>query len=219
MLADAQPAVAVCDPDRVGAFRNACAGTEVLTADGNGEGTLAASAAGQREDFEEVTLGHDDLAALLYTSGTTGRPKGAMLSQGNLAANAIALHRAWGFRPDDILLHALPMYHAHGLFVAANCVLANGTAMMFLPRFEVDAVVAHLAGTTVFMGVPTYYTRLLADPRLDAERCRGIRLFVCGSAPLPAATHQRIPPSHRARHPRTLRDDGDVDDNFEPSRW
>ena len=134
----------------------------------------------------------DDLAAILYTSGTTGRPKGAMLTQRNLASNAAALHQIWGFQHDDVLLHALPVFHTHGLFVATNCVLANGTGMIFLPRFEPGAVIEQLPRATVLMGVPTYYTRLLADPRFTDDACRSIRLFVSGSAPLLAATHEEF---------------------------
>jgi malonyl-CoA/methylmalonyl-CoA synthetase len=126
---------------------------------------------------------------MLYTSGTTGRPKGAMLTHRNLASNAVALHQRWGFRPNDVLLHALPVFHTHGLFVATNCVLANGTGMIFLPRFDPAVVLEQLPRTTVFMGVPTFYTRLLADPRLDETVCRNARLFVSGSAPLLASTH------------------------------
>jgi malonyl-CoA/methylmalonyl-CoA synthetase len=112
-----------------------------------------------------------------------------MLTQRNLTSNALALHRIWGFRPDDVLLHALPIFHTHGLFVATNCVLANGTGMIFLPRFDPGVVLEQLERASVFMGVPTFYTRLLADDRLDRARCRGVRLFVSGSAPLLASTH------------------------------
>jgi malonyl-CoA/methylmalonyl-CoA synthetase len=185
LLADAEPALAVCDPGRVAAYGR----LPVLTADERGEGTLSDAASVAGDDFDDVDVTVSDPAALLYTSGTTGRPKGALLSHGNLAANASALHQAWGFRSDDVLLHALPLYHAHGLFVAAHCVLANGTPMVFLPRFDVDAVLASLPNCSVFMGVPTYYTRLLSDGRLDRESCRHIRLFVSGSAPLLASTH------------------------------
>ncbi|HZT66724.1 MAG TPA: AMP-binding protein [Acidimicrobiales bacterium] len=153
---------------------------------------LLAEAAGHADHFDDVGVGPDDVAAILYTSGTTGRPKGAMLTHHNLASNARALHQAWGFRPDDVLLHALPVFHAHGLFVAVNCVLANGTGMIFLPRFDVDMVLERLPEATVFMGVPTFYTRLLADDRLDADRCRRMRLFVSGSAPLSPATHEEF---------------------------
>jgi malonyl-CoA/methylmalonyl-CoA synthetase len=152
-------------------------------------GEVAALADGQPDRFDDHPVRPDDQAALLYTSGTTGRPKGAMLSHRNLASNAATLHRSWGFRPEDVLLHVLPVFHTHGLFVATNCVLANGTSMVFLPRFDPDLVFGNLGRTTVLMGVPTHYTRLLADPRLDAEACRSVRLFVSGSAPLLPSSH------------------------------
>ncbi len=133
----------------------------------------------------------DDLAALLYTSGTTGRPKGAMLTHGNLASNIATLAELWAFTADDVLLHALPAFHTHGLFVATGCVLAAKASMRYLPRFEVDAALAALPGCTVMMGVPTFYARLLADPRLDRERCAHVRLFVSGSAPLPPSVHEQ----------------------------
>jgi malonyl-CoA/methylmalonyl-CoA synthetase len=134
----------------------------------------------------------DDLAAILYTSGTTGRPKGAMLSHGNLTSNAFTLHQMWGFQPDDVLLHALPIFHTHGLFVATNTSIAGGTPMVFLERFDVGEVIAALPRCTVMMGVPTFYTRLLADQRFDAEVCRHMRLFVSGSAPLLASVHDEF---------------------------
>ena len=140
--------------------------------------------------FDDVEVAPDELAAVLYTSGTTGRPKGAMLSHANLASNADVLCRAWGFSADDVLLHALPIHHAHGLFVAINCVLASGSSMVFLPRFDVDQVLAALPRSTVMMGIPTYYTRLLDDQRFDRSVCRAMRLFISGSAPLLASTHE-----------------------------
>jgi malonyl-CoA/methylmalonyl-CoA synthetase len=151
---------------------------------------LSASASG--DSFDDVDVAPGDVACILYTSGTTGRPKGAMLTHRNLASNAEALHKTWGFRSDDVLLHALIVSHAHGLFVAINCVLANGTPMIFLPRFDVATVLEHLPRSTVFMGIPTYYTRLLADERFDAAACRNMRLFVSGSAPLLATTHEEF---------------------------
>ena len=131
----------------------------------------------------------DDLAAVLYTSGTTGRPKGAMLTQDNLASNALALRSAWGFCADDVLVHALPIFHTHGLFVATNTVLCCGASMRFLRRFEPGAVLDALHDATVLMGVPTFYTRLLGDERLTESACKNIRLFISGSAPLLASTH------------------------------
>ncbi len=130
----------------------------------------------------------EDLAAILYTSGTTGRSKGAMLSHDNLRSNALALHRLWGFRADDVLLHALPIYHVHGLFVALNTALLNGSTVLFQPRFDVTSVRKGLARATVMMGVPTFYTRMLREPAIDRQACAGVRLFICGSAPLTEQT-------------------------------
>jgi malonyl-CoA/methylmalonyl-CoA synthetase len=129
-----------------------------------------------------------DLASLIYTSGTTGRSKGAMLSHGNLAANAVALHQAWGFTPDDVLLHALPIFHVHGLFVAMHCAFLSGAPMVWLPKFDDAQVLAGLARSTVMMGVPTFYTRLLANPGFTREAAAHMRLFICGSAPLLEST-------------------------------
>ena len=130
----------------------------------------------------------DDLAVLIYTSGTTGRSKGAMLSHGNLIANARALHEIWGFTPDDVLLHALPIFHVHGLFVAMHCAFLSGAPMVWLPKFEDAAVLAGLARCTVMMGVPTFYTRLLANPGFTREAADHMRLFISGSAPLLEST-------------------------------
>jgi malonyl-CoA/methylmalonyl-CoA synthetase len=188
LLGDAEPALFVCDPSRADRTGPPAA----VTLDGRGAGTLVGVARTQDETFDDVARTPDDLAAILYTSGTTGRPKGAMLSERNLTSNAVALHGAWGFRPDDVLLHALPIFHTHGLFVATNCVLANGTGMVFLPRFDVAAVASQLPRCTVLMGVPTYYTRMLGDPHVDADLCAHVRLFVAGSAPLLASTHDEF---------------------------
>jgi malonyl-CoA/methylmalonyl-CoA synthetase len=132
------------------------------------------------------------LAALLYTSGTTGRSKGAMLTRGNLASNALTLAREWRFTRDDVLLHALPIFHVHGLFVAINTVLAAGSAMLFLPKFSATEVVQALPRATVMMGVPTFYTRLLEEKDLTRELTAKMRLFISGSAPLPADTHREF---------------------------
>jgi malonyl-CoA/methylmalonyl-CoA synthetase len=147
------------------------------------------AAAKSAQSLEQaVPRADDDLASLIYTSGTTGRSKGAMLSHGNLAANALALHRAWGFSPDDVLLHALPIFHVHGLFVALHCAFLSGAPMVWLPKFVDAEVVAGLAKSTVMMGVPTFYTRLLANPAFTAERAAHMRLFISGSAPLLEST-------------------------------
>ena len=145
---------------------------------------LAAEAADLQPLAAAEPRAHDDLAAILYTSGTTGRSKGAMLSGGNLAANARALTDAWGFGPEDVLLHALPIFHIHGLFVALHCALLSGSAMLWLPKYEDAPVIAGLARSTVMMGVPTFYTRLLANPAFTRDSAASVRLFICGSAPL-----------------------------------
>ena len=162
---------------------------DVFTLDEQGRGTLVEAARGAPESFATVVRGGDDLAAILYTSGTTGRSKGAMITHRNLASNAQVLHRAWGFRPGDVLVHMLPLFHVHGLFVACHCALMNGSPMRFHPKFDAGLALRDFATSTVFMGVPTFYTRLLAEPGLTREACRNMRLFVSGSAPLLAETH------------------------------
>ncbi|SRR6266540_987835 len=186
-LGDAQPAALVCDPaDAARRFALAeAAGVRArFTLDAAGGGTLPSIAAHEPAAFETVERAPEDVAAILYTSGTTGRAKGAMLTHGNLASNGAALAKAWGFGPDDVLLHALPIFHAHGLFIAAHCALLSGASMLFASRFVAEEVVELLPRATVMMGVPTFYTRLLESPRLDRDLCRGVRLFVSGSAPL-----------------------------------
>ena len=187
LLADAEPRLAVCHPRAAELFAALTGdrGIPVLTLDEHGAGSLAALAQNERPEFETVVRDARDLAVLLYTSGTTGRPKGAMITHGNLGANARALIDAWGFRPGDRLLHALPIFHAHGLFVGLGCTLMSGASMVFLPQFEADAVISWLPRCTVMMGVPTYYSRLLATGRIDRRTCGQIRLFISGSAPLP----------------------------------
>jgi malonyl-CoA/methylmalonyl-CoA synthetase len=164
----------------------------VWSLDPHGKGSLADAARGMNARFETVARKGGDLAAILYTSGTTGRSKGAMLSHRNLASNALVLHRAWGFRPDDVLVHMLPLFHVHGLFVASHCVLLNGSAMRFHARFDARRAIREFAESSVFMGVPTLYTRLLAEPGLTREACARMRLFTSGSAPLLAETHQEF---------------------------
>ncbi|WP_374373442.1 AMP-binding protein [Tabrizicola sp.] len=181
-LTDAEPALAVTDPERV-------AGLTALGARVMALPELLALAEGQGAGFAESSHGPDDLAAILYTSGTTGRSKGVMLSRENLASNAEALVGLWRFSETDVLLHALPVFHTHGLFVATNCVLYSGASMIFHRAFQPAAVLAALPGATVMMGVPTFYTRLLADPGLTRELCGHVRLFISGSAPLSPATH------------------------------
>jgi malonyl-CoA/methylmalonyl-CoA synthetase len=161
----------------------------VLTLSERGDGTLTQAVRGLDPYFETVERSATDLAAILYTSGTTGRSKGAMLTHANLASNAAVLHREWGFGPSDVLIHMLPLFHVHGLFVATHCVLLNGTAMRFHAKFDAKTAIDEFAASTVFMGVPTMYSRLLAEPGLTREACSRMRLFVSGSAPLAAETH------------------------------
>ena len=170
----------------------------VFSLDAQGHGTLVDAAGSLPPWFQTVERSGDDLAAILYTSGTTGRSKGAMISHRNLASNATVLHQEWGFRAGDVLVHMLPLFHVHGLFVACHCVLMNGTAMRFHPRFDARRALADFAASTVFMGVPTFYTRLLAEAGLTPEACAGMRLFVSGSAPLLAQTHEEF--SRRSGH-------------------
>jgi malonyl-CoA/methylmalonyl-CoA synthetase len=164
----------------------------VFTLDEHGRGSLVEEAAGAPQAFRTVERAPDDLAAILYTSGTTGRSKGAMITHRNLGSNAEVLHRAWGFRPGDVLVHMLPLFHVHGLFVACHCILMNGTSMRFHAKFDARRALADFASSSVFMGVPTFYTRLLAEPGLDRGACARMRLFVSGSAPLLAETHQQF---------------------------
>jgi malonyl-CoA/methylmalonyl-CoA synthetase len=194
-LGDARPRVVVCAPERLGEVETVARGATVLTLDAHG-GELADRAREAPDRFATVERGGDDLAAILYTSGTTGRSKGAMLTHRNLASNALALVSAWGFTRGDVLLHALPIYHIHGLFVAVHCVLLSGSRMLWLPRFDAREVLASLPQASVMMGVPTFYTRLLAEPALDRAACAGVRLFVAGSAPL-------LPETFRAFEART----------------
>lgn len=163
---------------------------ETLNADGSG--TLMRLAFGMLPAFEPVARGEDDLAALLYTSGTTGRSKGAMLTQANLLSNAETLAELWRFTEDDVLLHALPIFHTHGLFVATNVVLASGGAMIFLPRFDLDEMLRLMPQATSMMGVPTFYTRLLGDDRFNSDLTQNMRLFISGSAPMLAETHEKF---------------------------
>jgi malonyl-CoA/methylmalonyl-CoA synthetase len=151
---------------------------------------LVAQARAERPLEGAVPRAAADLASIIYTSGTTGRSKGAMLSHGALAANAVALHEAWGFSPSDVLVHALPIFHVHGLFVALHCAFLSGCPMVWLPKFSEPEVLAGLRRATVMMGVPTFYTRLLANPGFTREAASNMRLFISGSAPLLASTFE-----------------------------
>ncbi len=187
-------ALIICDGAKVPQMekigRRFGARVESLNADGSG--TFSDHARAMPAQFETVDRDGGDLAVFLYTSGTTGRSKGAMLTHDNILSNGRVLVREWRFTERDVLLHALPIFHAHGLFVAANVVLASGGSMIFLPKFDLDQVIGWLPRATTMMGVPTFYTRLLGDARFNRELVSHMRLFVSGSAPLLAETHEQF---------------------------
>ncbi|MEX0681558.1 MAG: AMP-binding protein [Balneolales bacterium] len=200
-LGDAEPRVLVCDPDRAETLEplQHRHGIQALfTLGGDGSGTLSDALTNEKRFEPIIDRSPDDVAVILYTSGTTGRSKGAMITHANLYTNAVALRQTWGWSADDVLLHALPIYHIHGLFVALHCALLEPTPVIFLPRFEVQAVLDELVHATVYMGVPTHYVRLLTDEKLNAERCAGMRLFTSGSAPLLQETFEAF--HHRTGH-------------------
>ena len=187
---DAEPCLFVCSSsnrEKIAAYLPAV--TFLTMSDDGQDGSLIREAADAPEAFADAETGMGDLASILYTSGTTGRSKGAMLTHGNLYSNADSLRRAWEFSQDDVLVHALPVFHIHGLFVATNVSLLAGSSMLLLPKFEPDAIFQALPQATVMMGVPTFYTRLLKDGRLAADSTRHMRLFISGSAPLLPETH------------------------------
>jgi malonyl-CoA/methylmalonyl-CoA synthetase len=194
-IGDAEPKLVVCDPKRREglveiANKHNVAALETL--DANGKGSLIDAAAEAPADFADVPRAPDDLAAILYTSGTTGRSKGAMLSHRNLGSNAEVLVDYWRFTSKDVLLHVLPIYHTHGLFVACNVVMLAGASMLFLPKFDADEAMRLLRRVTTMMGVPTFYTRLLQHPGLTKQATAHMRLFTSGSAPLLAETHREF---------------------------
>jgi malonyl-CoA/methylmalonyl-CoA synthetase len=188
-LDDATPTVFVCDPTCEASLTPVAGTARVLTLDVDGAGSLTTLTATMPDQIVAEPRDLGDLAALLYTSGTTGRSKGAMLTQGNLLSNAEALAGLWRFTAQDVLLHALPIFHTHGLFVATNIALLTGGAMIFLPGFQVSEVLRLLPRATSMMGVPTFYTRLLDAPGFTREAAAHMRLFVSGSAPLLAESH------------------------------
>ncbi|RXG92638.1 malonate--CoA ligase [Bradyrhizobium zhanjiangense] len=189
---DAQPTLIVCDPKEEADLRAiaAKAGGRVETLDHHGRGSLADAAADFPIAFDTVARGNDDLAAILYTSGTTGRSKGAMLTHGNLASNALTLVEEWRYSSKDVLIHALPIYHVHGLFVACNVTFAARGRILFMQKFDAERILATMARSTVLMGVPTFYVRLLESTNLNERTTANMRLFVAGSAPLLAETHR-----------------------------
>ena len=186
-IGNAEPAVVVCTPENFGWVSKIAfsAGTQhVFTLGDDRSGSLLDRAAHCSDRHTPAVKAADDLAAILYTSGTTGRSKGAMLSHGNLLSNARVLQDYWGFQPGDVLIHALPIFHVHGLFVAIHAALLNASRMIWLGRFDPRTVVEQLPQATVFMGVPTLYVRMLAEPGLTKAAARNMRLFISGSAPM-----------------------------------
>lgn len=189
---DSEPALVVCDPAREARRSEFRPQGKLLTLGADGTGSLMDAAAAYRDDHAPVARSGGDLAAILYTSGTTGRSKGAMLSHDNLLSNARTLVDAWRFSADDVLLHALPIFHTHGLFVASNVLMLAGGAMIWLPKFDAAQVVGLLPQASSMMGVPTFYTRLLDRDDFTRDLAAGIRLFTSGSAPLLAETHREF---------------------------
>ncbi|MDH2356097.1 malonyl-CoA synthase [Bradyrhizobium sp. SSUT112] len=191
-IGDAEPALVVCDPSKAEGLAPIVAKVKakVETLGPDGKGSLTEAADKASSEFTTVSRANDDLAAILYTSGTTGRSKGAMLTHDNLASNSLSLVGYWRFTDKDVLIHALPIYHTHGLFVATNVTLFSRAAMIFLPKLDPDLIIKLMARATVLMGVPTFYTRLLQNAALSRETTRHMRLFISGSAPLLAETHR-----------------------------
>ena len=194
-LGDSEPRLVVGRPEALDALAGLCerhGSGEPLTLGIHDDGTLVEASRAMPDRFDTVERAPDDLAALLYTSGTTGQPKGAMLTHDNLFSNAQVLHAAWGFRRGDVLLHMLPIFHTHGLFVACHTSLLNGSPMIFCPRFDAAEACRLLPRATVFMGVPTFYVRLLREAGFGEEQCANVRLFVSGSAPLLEQTFEEF---------------------------
>ena len=191
-IGDAEPSLIVCDPSKAEGIGKLAAkvNAKVETLDADGKGSLTDAAAKVGADFVTVARASDDLAAILYTSGTTGRSKGAMLTHDNLASNSLSLVEYWRFTGDDVLIHALPIYHTHGLFVASNVTLFARASMIFLPKLDPELIIKLFPRATVLMGVPTFYTRLLQSPNLSKDSTSHMRLFISGSAPLLAETHR-----------------------------
>lgn len=191
-IGDAEPSLVVCDPAKAEGLAPVAAKVKakVETLGPDGKGSLTDAAEKASSEFATVTRAGDDLAAILYTSGTTGRSKGAMLTHDNLASNSLSLVGYWRFTDKDVLIHALPIYHTHGLFVATNVTLFARASMIFLPKLDPDLIIKLMTRATVLMGVPTFYTRLLQNPALSHETTKHMRLFISGSAPLLAETHR-----------------------------
>lgn len=192
-IGDSEPTVIVVDPANIDTLKDIAkklGGGVVMTLSSNSTGSLIDALPSEEIEFREVSRNEHDLAAILYTSGTTGRSKGAMLSHNNLSSNALTLKDVWRITEDDVLIHALPIFHTHGLFVAINTTLCAGSSLKFMQRFDPEKVLSLMSDSTILMGVPTFYVRLLESPGLDKKAVQNMRLFISGSAPLLAETHK-----------------------------
>ena len=210
-IGDAEPRLVVVAPKAAAGITTIASnyGALVETLDEHGGGSLIDLAKDEQPDFVDASRSPDDLAAILYTSGTTGRSKGAMLTHDNLLSNALSLRDYWRFSPDDRLIHALPIFHTHGLFVATNVILTSGASMFLLPKFDPAEILALMPRATTMMGVPTFYVRMLQNEELNRDAVAGMRLFISGSAPLLADTHRAFQRAHGPGHSRALRHDRD----------
>ncbi len=194
-IENAEPVIIICDPKQFHILQPLAESSHVSrmeTLDGDGQGTLIDNSRDNSTEFEIVPRAENDMAALLYSSGTTGVPKGIMITHGNLLSNAKSLAEIWGVTNEDHLLHCLPTFHVHGLFIALNCMLLSGASMRWLAAFKTDLILKFLPQSTVMMGVPTYYTRLLDDPLFTTDMAQNIRLFISGSAPLKVETFAKF---------------------------
>ena len=220
-LGDATPRLFVCTPAKKAELEAVAKDhgvASVLSLGGEGDGELVDAIESLPASEGVVEVAADELASILYTSGTTGRSKGAMLSHANLASNAQVLFDTWQWQNDDVLLHALPIFHVHGLFVALHCALLGGSRVIFMPRYDVATVMRKLPEATVMMGVPTFYTRLLEHGEFGRETCANMRLFISGSAPLLAETHREFEVANRTPDPRALWHDRDRHDHLQSLR-
>ncbi|HKO88805.1 MAG TPA: AMP-binding protein, partial [Burkholderiales bacterium] len=183
-IADAEPALIVCSTQQESLFRSLGTAAHIRTLNEDASGSLSEGYRSAPANFKDVAMAQDDLAVLIYTSGTTGRSKGAMVTHGNLVSNAEALTTQWRISEDDVLVHALPLFHIHGLFVAIHPLMRAGARILFLPKFDSARVLQAISRATLLMGVPTFYTRLLQEPALNRDMLGAMRLFISGSAPL-----------------------------------
>jgi len=194
-LGDAEPSMVVCDSTSLELFARIGYKSNlkyIYSLDADGDGSLMSAAENMLARLTTANSAKDDIAVILYTSGTTGRPKGAMITHGNLAANGLALQEVWQWQQNDVLLHALPVFHIHGLFVACHSVLLGGSKMLFVDKFDAKTVMQLLPRATVLMGVPTFYTRLLEQPEFNKALCKNMRVFISGSAPLLEQTFEEF---------------------------